>query len=244
MCRMIAAPAGFPGHALTDAFLRMARGENVESEKNTPLGRLRHGDGWGAVLLDVGRVRSGRPCWDDASFQDLRRARIQLLHARLASRGVVDESNAHPFTADLRGETWHFSHNGTFLDEPDDGSAATDSERFFRRMSVWLERGEDPVAAFEFAARRLERITAANSLLLGPNGLLAFCVWADRTSPNYYTLSWAQTPYGPVVSSEPLADLATDWVPMENGTALVLAAGAPVRIVRLRLPASIRPAAA
>ncbi|MEW5825340.1 MAG: class II glutamine amidotransferase [Candidatus Bipolaricaulota bacterium] len=246
MCRMVAAPEGIPGYALLDAFVRMARGENVETEKNAPLGCLRHGDGWGAVLLDSGRARSGRACWDDPGFRSLRNERVQLLHARLASRGAVDASNAHPFTASLRGETWYFSHNGTFLDEPEDGTAATDSERFFRRMAVGLERGEDPVTAFEFAVARLERITAANSLLLGPTGLWAFCVWADPKSAKYYTLSRAETPYGPVVSSEPLADLATDWVPIENGTALVFTAradgGTSTRTTRLRLPASLKPA--
>lgn len=246
MCRMLAAPAGFPGHLLDRAFLRMARGENVETEKNRPLGLLRHGDGWGAVLRGTERLRSERPCWDDASFQRVRLGLVELLHARLASRGTVGEANAHPFTASVRGETWSFCHNGTLLDEPDDGSGSTDSERFFRRIMTFVERGKDPVRAFELAASRLKKITAANAFLLGPKSLSAFCVFADPECPSYYTLSWAETAYGALVSSEPLRDLATDWTPIANGTALVFpvpsgdGAEASPRIVSLRLPAGLR----
>jgi predicted glutamine amidotransferase len=243
---MLAAPSGIPGHIVSGAFLRMARGENSVNEKNTALGLVRHGHGWGAVLESGGekaRVRSARPCWDDAAFLQVRSASVHLLHARLASVAGVGTANTHPFSAEVRGETWYFCHNGTLRDEPDDGTGTTDSERFFRRMLPLIERGE-PVLAFESAAGILRDVTALNSLLLGPDGLWAFCVWADPRSRAYYTLSWAETPYGALVSSESLRDVAAQWTPMENGTVLwIPARPTGVRLVRLRLPGALTPAA-
>ncbi len=243
---MLAAPSGIPGHVVADAFLRMARGENSVNEKNTALGLVRHGHGWGAVLGadgEAARVRSARPCWDDTAFSEIRSAPVKLLHARLASVAGVSVANTHPFSAEIRGETWHFCHNGTLRDEPDDGTEATDSERFFRRMLPLIERG-NPVLAFESAAGLLRDVTALNSFLLGPDGSWVFCVWTDPHCRAYYTLAWAETPYGVVVSSEPLGDVAARWTPMENGTALwVPARSADVRLVSLRLPGELTPAA-
>ncbi len=229
----------------------MARGLNALNERNTSLGRVPHGDGWGAVVAAEGeeprRVRGAGSCWNDPAYAQIRSAQVKLLHARLASRGTIGESNSHPFSAVIRGGTWYFCHNGTLRDEPEDGTTATDSERFFRRMSSLLER-QDAVAAFESAASGLKRITALNSLLLGPDDLWAFCVWTDPRYRTYYTLVWAETPHGIVVASEPLDEVAERWTPMENGSALWAparsTARAPaVRIVHLRLPAELTHAA-
>ena len=222
MCRMMAAPLGIPGRFVSDAFLRMARGENALNERNTALGLVQHGDGWGAVLEAGGRtirVRSPRPCWDDPAFAQVRSTSVRLLHARLASSGGRDEVHAHPFSIEIGGETWTFCHNGTIRDLPDDGSGATDSERFFRRLAPMLASG-DPVTAFEVAAAPLRDVTSLNSLLLGPAGLWAFCVWTDPTYRAYYTLAWAETTEGVVVASEPLVDLDARWISMENGSVL------------------------
>lgn len=237
MCRMFAASDAVAGSLVAGPFLRMARGENALHEKNPTPGSLSHGDGWGAVLDDrrgMRRVRSARSCWEDAAFAQVRASRARLLHARLASVAGLGEENAHPFSAEIRGETWHFCHNGTLRDEPDDGAGRTDSERFFRRMAVRLER-QDPVAAFEGAAGALRDVTALNVLLVSAGALWAFCAWGDAAARSYYTLSWAATARGVIVSSEPLAELSPHWTPMENGTALVVAGSAP-QIVRLRLP--------
>jgi predicted glutamine amidotransferase len=228
----------------------MARGENALNEKNTSIGLVKHGDAWGAVLEAGGRttcVRSGRACWDDPAFAQVGRARVKLLHARLASSAGCDEAHAHPFSAEIRGEAWRFCHNGTLHDEPHDGTDATDSERFFRRMARRLESA-DPVSAFEAATSSLQKVTALDSLLLGPDGLWAFCVWTDLHYPTYYTLVWADTPHGILVASEPIEDVATRWVPIDNGWALWIptrrdAATSGPRLVRLRLPAALTPAA-
>lgn len=215
----------------------MARGENALHEKNKVLGALAHGDGWGAVLDDgqtVRRVRGARPCWDDPAFAEVRASRVRLLHARLASVAGLGVDNAHPFSLEVGGATWHFCHNGTLRDEPDDGVGRTDSERFFRRLAVRLAT-RDPVEAFEDTASALRDVTALNVFLLGPGGLWAFCAWGDATARAYYTLWWAQTARGAIVASEPLAELAGPWTPMENGTALLVTGSAP-RVVRLRLP--------
>ena len=247
MCRMLAGPSGIPGRFVVDAFLRMARGENSLNEKNTTHGLVSHGHGWGAVLEadgDTTRVRSAKPCWDDPACAQIRSAHVKLLHARLASSGGRGEAHAHPFSTQIRGETWYFCHNGTIRDEPDDGTDATDSERFFRRMASHLAC-EDPISAFETAAASLRDVSALNSLLLGPGGLWAFCVWTDPGLREYYTLEWAETAHGVVVASETLADVAPRWVPMENGSALWASAqSSDVRSFRLRLPREITPAAA
>jgi len=250
---MMASSDGVPGRLVAGAFLRMACGENALNEKNAALGLVRHKDGWGAVLAQGGKpfcVRRATACWEDAEYEQVHFAETRLLHARLASSGSVAESNVHPFKAVIRGAPWFFCHNGTLHDEPGDGTSATDSERFLRRMTPLLERGDDPISAFESVAGRLTKITALNAFLLGPDKLWAFCVWADCRSRAYYTLSWAATPYGVIVSSEPLRDVAADWTPMENQTAIVLPSRALAtresrpRPVRLRLPASLTPAGA
>lgn len=245
---MVGAPAGIPASILAEPFLRMARGENATNEKNTSLGRVRHPHGWGAVLAtDRGpaRIRSARPCWEDDAFSAVRSSSIRLLHARLASSGGLDAARAHPFEAEVAGATWWFCHNGTLFDEPEDGTGASDSERFFRRMAPLLAR-EEPVRAFERAASSLSRITALNALLLGPDGLWAFCVWADPRCREYYTLVWADTAYGVLVASEPLPDVAPRFARCENGQALFVPAtiGAEVRTAPLRLPPELTRAGA
>jgi len=37
------------------------------------------------------------------------------------------------------------------------------------------------------------------------------------SSPRYYTLYLHQSDDGPIISSEPLPDVAADWEPLENG---------------------------
>jgi predicted glutamine amidotransferase len=219
---MMAARFGIPGRLATDAFLRMAQGENTVNEQNTSLGLVSHGDGWGAVLeFDgrIARVRSPRPCWNDDGFSKVRATSVLLLHARRASVSGVSEANSHPFSVEINGESWYFCHNGTIRDLPDDEGGATDSERFFRRLSPLLSR-VDPVTAFQAVAAPLRDYTSLNSLLLGPTGLWAFCAWTDPQVKVYYTLVWTKTPDGIVVASEPLAELGTHWTPMENGSAL------------------------
>jgi len=218
----MAARFGIPGCLVADAFLRMAQGKNTLNERNTSLGLMTHGDGWGGVLEFDGRmarVRSLRPSWDDGAFSQVLSASVLLLHARQASVSGVCEANSHPFLMDVSGEPWYFCHNGTITDLPDDASGGTDSERFFRCLSPLLS-SVDPVAAFQAVAEPLRDYTSLNSLLLGPTGLWAFCAWADPRYSTYYTLVWAETPYGIVVASEPLAELGTHWTPMENGSAL------------------------
>jgi predicted glutamine amidotransferase len=141
---------------------------------------------------------------------------------------------------DVDGEPWYFCHNGTIRDLPDDGSGGTDSERFFRCLSPLLS-GVDPVAAFQSVAEPLPDFTSLNSLLLGPTGLWAFCAWADPRYSTYYTLVWAETPYGIVVASEPLGEFGARWTPMENGSALWVDARTGRAVVTsLDLPCSRR----
>jgi predicted glutamine amidotransferase len=242
---MLAALEGVPGRAVADSFVRMARGENTLNERNTSLGLVRHGDGWGAVLVENGkqsRFRSAKACWNDPDYAQISSTHVRLLHARLASQGGHGETHAHPFLEQIRGEPWYFCHNGTIRDEPGDGTGATDSERFFHRLAVLLDLGLDPIHAFESAASIVRDVTALNAFLLGPSGLWAFCVWSDPGYRAYYTLSWTRTREGFLVASEPLDGVSDCWGPMENGTALWASERSPIpRTSRLRLPDALMP---
>ena len=113
---MITAPLGLPGSLLVDPFLRMAQGRNTLSERNTKLGEITHGDGWGSVCEHGGKLsvrRSTRASWDDPEIETLRKQNVFLLHARRASKGSVILDNVHPFEQEIDGARWFFCHSGT-----------------------------------------------------------------------------------------------------------------------------------
>jgi len=108
---MIAAPSGLPGRLLIDPFLRFGRGRNTTNEVNTELGKVTHGDGWGAVYESEGSLqvhRSVEPCWEGEEIEALREKRVFLLHARRASQGGVALENTHPFEQEIDGARWFF----------------------------------------------------------------------------------------------------------------------------------------
>jgi predicted glutamine amidotransferase len=221
MCRMLAAPLGAPGDWLFDAFVRMAEGQNALHELNRVRGSWVHADGWG-VVYDGGRglelYRSARPCWEDPNLDRFRDARVLLLHARRASCGEVRRENVQPFEGLSGRERWYFGHNGTVFDPlPGRIEGATDSEWLFRRLTeADLER--DPLVELRSLYGGLRDYTSLNTLLLGPEELSAVCL--SRSHPRYYSLASAETDYGPVVASEPLTGLASNWTTMANGSAL------------------------
>jgi len=202
----------------------MAQGLNARNECNTTWGHWAHGDGWGAVLEaadGLAVVRSARPCWDDPAFRKLADRRVFLLHARRASKGRVSEENAHPFAASCANRDWTFCHNGTVRDlfpEVDDAEdGRTDSEKLFRRLVPFLCKGEILSGVHEVYGR-LQDFTSVNSFLLCRSEL--WVVSGFRTHTDYFTLHLANTPAGPIVSSEPLAKLSDRWATAENGSVI------------------------
>jgi len=219
MCRMIAAPMGALGSLLIDPFLRMARGENALNEHNTELGKWDHPDGWGAVTEDAGRlrvVRSTEACWDDLELERLRSQRIFLLHARKKSPGKkVELGQTHPFEHETAGASWAFCHNGTVRGIAPSGES--DSREVFRRLLPHIADGrilEGILAVYG----GFDDFTGVNTFLLGPEALWVVCLSSEN--PTYYALSLTQTEHGPIVSSEPLAELGTETTPLPNGTIL------------------------
>ncbi len=205
-------------------FLSMTRGFNALNECNTTRGHWTHGDGWGAVIEaedGLAVVRSAQPCWNDPAFRELADQRVFMLHARRASKGRISEENAHPFAASCEHDTWTFCHNGTVRDSlqgsDDTEDGRTDSEMLFRRLVPFLCGGA-VLSGVREVYGNLQEFTSVNSFLLCSSEF--WVVSGFRTHTNYFTLHWADTPAGPIVSSEPLAELNDRWARIEHGSVL------------------------
>jgi len=218
MCRMIATPRGISGEKIVEPFVRMARGENALHEHNTTLGKFQHPDGWGAVYKEGDSCESHRsvhPCWKDTELESLKDRTVILMHARRASRGTVTLANVHPFHINHNGRSWYFCHNGTIDDEAiAKYHGGTDSERYFRFLLAHLNI-DDPLESIEAAVSTLHKYTSLNAFLT--NGDHFYIINRFSSSPRYYTLYLHQGKDGPIISSEQLPDVATDWEPLENG---------------------------
>ncbi len=230
MCRMIAAPMGVSGSLLIEPFFRMARGRNALNEVNTELGKIRHGDGWGAVYEDEGRMnplRGLRPCWKDPVIKGLLDKPVFLLHARRKSTGSVVLEDTHPFEREIDGARWFFCHNGTVRDPlpdplvPTEGS--TDSEKLLGLLQPYIHE-DDVLAGLQTVFGGIRGFTSLNSFLLGPDDLWAVCLHSEK--PDYYTLMLTETDAGPIVSSEPLHAFAGKQSALHNGTIVRIGRGA------------------
>ncbi len=222
MCRMVAAPFGIRGDRIIEPFVRMARGENALHEHNTALGEFQHPDGWGTVYKEGESYeahRSARPCWKDNDLERFKDRKIIILHARRASRGIVNLANVHPFHIEHNGRSWYFCHNGT-IDDPAIASyrGETDSERYFRFLLDHLHIN-DPLASIGAALNRLHNYTSLNAFLT--DGDHFYVINRFSSSPRYYTLHLHQGSDGPIVSSEELQDVAKTWEPLKNGQIIV-----------------------
>ena len=218
MCRMIAAPFGIEGDGIVESFVHMAHGENALHEHNTTLGEFDHPDGWGVVYNKGGSYkahRSVQPCWEDKGLERFKDRTIILMHARHASRGEVNLANVHPFHIENEGRSWYFCHNGTIYDPAIAGyNGGTDSERYFRFLLDHLDMN-DPLASIEEVVNNLHHYTSLNAFLT--DGDHFYIINCFSSSPRYYTLYLHQSDDGPIISSEPLPDVAADWEPLENG---------------------------
>ena len=218
MCRMIAAPFRIPGDKIIEPFVRMARGENALHEHNTVLGEFQHPDGWGTVYK-LGKsyesYRSVRPCWEDNDFARLKDRSLILVHARRASRGEVSLGNVHPFNVKHNGRSWYFCHNGT-IDDPVIAAyhGETDSERYFRFLLDHLDMN-DPLVSIGAALKQIHNYTSLNAFLT--DGDRFYVINRYTKAPRYYTLHLHQGEDGPIISSEPLFDVAETWEPLKNG---------------------------
>lgn len=218
MCRMIAAPFGIQGRRIIEPFVRMARGENAVHEHNTTHGEFQHPHGWGTVYIERGKIetyRSARPCWEDEELKQFYDRTIIILHARRASRGGVSMDNVHPFHLTHNGRSWYFCHNGTIDDKTiAQYGGETDSERYLGHLLSQLDN-ERPIESIETAVNTLHNYTSLNAFLTDGNHF--YTINRYTTSPRYYTLYFHQDADGPIISSEPLLDIAPTWEPLKNG---------------------------
>jgi len=225
MCRMIAAPLGASGSLLIEPFLRMAQGRNAVNEHNRKLGEWTHPNGWGAVYEEAGELKAMRSiaaCWEDPAIESLSSKRVFLFHARKASLGAVSLANTHPFEADVDGKRFFFCHNGTVRDPlPSPPTLTkdepTDSERVFHRLIPFLREGR-ALDGLREVYGAFRDYTCLNTFLVGADDVWAVCLFTR--DPVYYTLSLASSAHGPIVSSEPLAELSGERRPIGNGEAL------------------------
>jgi len=221
MCRMIAVPRGTPGSHVLEPFARMAQGMNAVNEWNETLGTWPHPDGWGGVHAFGTRDRalhSLEACWVDPQLETLADQMVVLLHARKASVGAVNLENVHPFQAEIEGANWTFCHNGTVhqqLETPCTLSKPepTDSEIVFHRLWPYIRKGQVLVGFREVYAS-IRDYSGLNTFLLGPEVLWVVCL--HRDTPDYFTLHLGLGPTGPIVSSEPLPELASAFEPIPN----------------------------
>ena len=222
MCRMIAAPYGVPGKRIIEPFMRMTRGENALHEHNPVLGKFKHPHGWGSIYAEQESYKSYRsihPCWEDPEVQGLKKRSLILMHARRASRGAVSLANVHPFSIMHNDRSWYFCHNGTIDDPAISGyTGETDSERYFRFLLDHLDV-HDPLVSIGAALKRLHNYTSLNAFLT--DGDKFYVINRFSTSPRYYTLHFHQGSNGPIISSEPLSDVASTWQPLKNGQIIV-----------------------
>ena len=104
---------------------------------------VRHPNGWGmavfyenAVSLEKEPVQADKSAYLKERLQHKISVRTMIAHIRLATRGVMEYANCHPFVLrDNGGRCWTLAHNGTIFDYPRHDpylhrqEGGTDSER-------------------------------------------------------------------------------------------------------------------
>ena len=128
--------------------------------------------------------------------------------------------NTHPFEQEIDGARWFFCHNGTVVEDlPTADTLAkadpTDSEKLFHLLLPFITRG-DVFAGIREVYGGIRDFTSLNTFLLGPDDLWAMCRYSEK--PAYYSLTLTQTEHGPIVSSEPIAELEGNQVLVPNGS--------------------------
>ncbi|MBQ7801428.1 MAG: class II glutamine amidotransferase [Oscillospiraceae bacterium] len=104
---------------------------------------VRHANGWGmavfyenSVSLEKEPVQAIKSTYLKERLQQKIAVRNMIAHIRLATRGVMEYVNCHPFVLrDNGGRCWTLAHNGTIFDYPPHNhylhqqEGGTDSER-------------------------------------------------------------------------------------------------------------------
>lgn len=144
-----------------------------------------HPHGWGLALfrpdgsphIEKEPVKSTDSCYLKARLDAEIRADNLIGHIRLATMGMLDYVNCHPFAfRDVRGRDWTIAHNGTIFDFPvlnryvNQQAGATDSERValylvdeVNRETMRRGRGLDFEERFSVLERAVRELTRGNN---------------------------------------------------------------------------------
>jgi len=214
MCRLLIAAGKFDLSEIIDDFKTMAMDQNEKHENNAGK-EFRHGDGWGIVFMQDGRMQVKTflaACYEDDAIEAYRTLDTPLcvLHARKGSKGSVKLENVHPFQA----SGYAFCHNGTVDDEllyEDHLKPAgdTDSEKLFYYLISNLSEGLNERVIYD-KYTGIKEFTGINSIVT--DGETSFIVNWFSKKPEYYTLKVLETPDCAIISSEILPHFrGGDW---------------------------------
>ncbi|MDP6101186.1 MAG: class II glutamine amidotransferase [Dehalococcoidia bacterium] len=199
----------------------------------SPDGRGPHDDGWGLAWHENGGMRvekRGQPANTDPDFiriADGVTTNILIGHVRKASPGMtICDANAHPFCKD----DLVLAHNGDVDLPPDPGGAdIIDSQRFLHWIADNWDRTESGLLATLQDAMGF-RHTSLSFLMSDGHQLYALRQTKLRTEYlDYYSLYVKHTRDKTTIASEPLDD-SSGWIPVDNGTLLILGAGKQKRL--------------
>jgi len=186
-----------------------------------------HRDGWGIVVWQNGLpVYLGREPNDaskDPLFEEaVRIGEINKLfspligHLRKASVGLKTRENTHPFTMN----EWAFAHNGTIRRLK--LRYTTDSQWFFELLVSEMEKnGSDVVGAISANVKLVREVYPYSSTTFLMSDGRNFYAYRDASENiEYYTMYYARTSLGMVVSQEKFFD--APWKSLENGSLLTV----------------------
>lgn len=237
MCRIFAYSGDLDSDDFTHAVSEFSK---LALYGNVPHGiEPGHTDGWGLYASNGGKevyVRSAGEAAAEKMLLALKpvRGRGQaLIHLRKATVGANKIANTHPF---LRSGV-AFCHNGSIRSFPEDltvcSEGDTDSEKYFLRIldrskSLALNDLREAVEA-EVATLQSEDWTSLTATLVAKDGILLKYFWNEshpRTEAgklnDYYTFFKGTKGDATIVCSETLDVPSFTWVPLKNGTLLVV----------------------
>lgn len=147
----------------------------------------RNPDGWGLAAFDEGQTfvyKEKFPAYKSANLErivrDAGRSKNLIAHIRLATIGVDEYENSHPFSGyDKSGRLWTLAHNGTIFESDELGiysyrqKGNTDSERVFlyildevNRRTSELGHSLNALERFELIDEITVRLSPQNKLNL------------------------------------------------------------------------------
>jgi len=223
-----------------------------------------HGDGWGIAFYEG---RGCRTFHDPEASADSEIARLirnysiksltVVCHIRRANRGRVSLENTHPFTRELWGRVWAFSHNGQLRGIKRRALhyyrpvGTTDSEYAFcwlldQIRTRWAEPPQRQATLGRMLAtlcRELDTLGVCNLLFSDSRNLYAYCsnhlCWLTRRAPfgeaclidDDMSVDFAQetTPNDivTVFATRPLTD-NEHWITMQAGEFITFRNGVAV----------------